>query len=142
MSKPTTYKYARVQIDRSETTTFSIDVAPWEVPVLAAVNGGDRIRVIGETPVSKSLPDPAAEYDRLVTKYKIDTSNGVEYVASVYGVGMRGVEALAKEIKKAKAAASAPPVQTPEYDAGDDPLKGLFEDAPAPAGAEAEALDE
>lgn len=141
MRKKTTYKYARIQINRSETTTFALDVAPWEVPVIAAVNGEDRVRTIGETPVTKQLPDPAAEYDRLVAKYKIDTSTGVEFVAAVYGVGQRGVEALAKEIQKAKVEASAPPVRTPEYDAGDDPLTGLFEDEPARAGAEAEALD-
>jgi hypothetical protein len=139
--RKTTYKYARIQIDRSETTTFALDVAPWEVPVISAVNGDDRVRVIGETPVTKALPDPGVEYDRLVTKYKIDTSTGVEYVAAVYGVGQRGVDALAKEIAKAREAASAPPVQTPEYDSKDDPLAGLFEDAPAPAAAEAEALD-
>lgn len=142
MARKSTYKYARIQLDRSETTTFALDVAPWEVPIVAAVNGGDRVRVIGETPVFKPLPDPAVEYDRLVTKYKIDTSTGVEYVSAVYGVGQRGVEALAKEIRKAKESAAEAPVQTPEYDAKDDPLEGLFDDAPVPAGAEAEALDE
>lgn len=133
------YKYTRVRLHRSETTEMTLDVAPWEVPVLAAVNGADRVTPIGETPVNKKLPDAAAEYDRLAAKYKTDPANGQEFVAQVYGIGARGVAALEKEIAKAKAVAKAPPVQTPEYDSKDDPLDGLFdtdvkgegEDAPA-----------
>jgi hypothetical protein len=127
-----TFKYARVNLNRSETTTFALDVAPWEVPVLAAVNGDDRVTVIGETEVRKPLPDAAYEYDRLASKYKRDNESGREYVAEVYGVGQRGIENLAKEIEKARAAATRPPMRTPEYDAGDDPLAGLFEDPGAP----------
>ena len=127
------FKYTRVQLNRSETTTFALDVPPWEVPVLAAANGEDRVVIIGETPVRKMLPEPSAEYDRLATKYKDDKNSGQDYVAAVYGVGQRGVDALAKEIKKAHEGASAPPVQTAEYDSNDDPLGGLFDTAPAPA---------
>ena len=126
------FKYARVQLNRSETSTITLDVPPWEVAVLAAVNGEDRVVFIGETPVRRALPEASAEYDRLLAKYKHSTDNGQDYVASVYGVGMRGVEALRKEIEKAAAAAAEPPEQRAEYDAGDDPLKGLFDEAPAP----------
>lgn len=129
------FKYARVQVNRSETTTITKDVAPWEVAILAAVNGDDRIVVIGETPVNRALPDAGMEYDRLVTKYKVDPATGVEYVASVYGVGRRGVEALAKEIEKARLSAQAPAVQSAEYDANDDPMAGLFDDPLPPARA-------
>lgn len=122
------FKYIRVQLNRSETTTFTLDVPPWEVAVLAAVNGEDRVVPIGETLVNKPLPSAAAEYDRLVSKYKVDTSNGQEYVAQVYGVGSRGIQALQSEIDKAKQAAKAPPVQSKEYDSGDDPLAGLFDE--------------
>jgi hypothetical protein len=125
------FKYARVQLNRSETTTFALDVPPWEVAVLAAVNGEDRVQVIGETPVNKPLPDPAAEFDRLVTKYKADNESGQDYVSLVYGVGQRGVSALKAEIDKARAQAAVPPMQTREYDSKDDPLAGLF-DAPPP----------
>jgi hypothetical protein len=134
------FKYARVQVNRSETTTITKDVAPWEVAILAAVNGDDRIVEIGETPVNRALPDAGVEYDRLVRKYKVDPATGVEYVASVYGPGRRGVESLAKEIEKARVSAQAPAKQTAEYDAGDDPLTGLFDDAPA-AGAAAGAVE-
>jgi len=144
------FKYTRIQLTRSETTTMAIDVPPWEVAVLAAVNGEDRITVIGETPVRRELPDPGVEYDRLLTKYKHDTNSGQDYVALVYGVGSRGVEALAREIAKARAEAEIPPAQTSEYDAGDNPLGGLFDETPAAApkakvkvkAAAAEAIDE
>jgi len=122
------FKYTRVQLNRSETTVITLDVPPWEVPVLAAVNGEDRIQVIGETPVNKMLPDPAAEFDRLVTRYKHGGDSEMPYVAAVYGIGQRGVEQLAKEIAKAGRDAEAPPVQGAEYDANDDPLGGLFTD--------------
>ena len=100
---------------------------------MAAVNGEDRVVVIGETPVNRALPEPGAEYDRLAAKYKQNTENGQEYVAIVYGVGQRGVEALAREIRKAHESASAPPVQGAEYDSNDDPLRGLFDTAPPAA---------
>lgn len=122
------FKYTRVQLNRSETTTMALDVPPWEVPVLAAVNGEDRVQIIGETPVNRMLPDPAAEYDRLVAKYKHGGDSETPHVASVYGVGQRGVEQLAKEIAKAGRDAKAPPMQSVEYDAKDDPLDGLFTD--------------
>lgn len=125
-----TFKYTRILLNRSETTVLTVEIRPWEVPVLAAVNGEDRITVIGETPVTKMIPDPGAEYDRMLAKYKHDSATGQDYVAMVYGVGSRGVEALAKEIEKAMLAAEAPPLRTAEYDAEDDPLKGLFVDKP------------
>jgi hypothetical protein len=127
------FKYTRVQLNRSETTTMTIDLPPWEVPVMAAVNGEDRVVVIGETPVNRALPEPGVEYDRLAAKYKQNTENGQDYVATVYGVGQRGVEALAREINKAAESASAPPVQGAEYDSNDDPLRGLFDTAPPAA---------
>lgn len=127
---PPTFKYARVQVEISEVTKHVVDVTPWEVPILAAIHGDERVTVIGETPVWKPFPPPEAEFDRLALKYKADNDSGVEYVAAVYGVGQRGIQTLAAEIDKARAAARLAPVQTPEYDAGDDPLKGLF-DLPA-----------
>ena len=138
------FKYTRVQLNRSETTVMCLDVPPWEVAVLGAVNGDDRVTVVGETPVRRELPDPVVEYDRLLAKYKQDTNSGQDYVSLVYGVGSRGVEALAREIAKARAVAATPPVQTPEYDAGDNPLGGLFDEEPAAKrkAAVAEAIDE
>lgn len=124
------FKYTRVNINRSETAVHVIDVPPWEVPVLAAVHGDDRVTILGETPVKKAFPAPEVEYDRLAMKYKANNESGTDFVAEVYGVGQRGIQTLAAEIDKARAAARLAPVQTPEYDAGDDPLKGLF-DLPA-----------
>ncbi len=122
------FKYVRVQIRKSETTSVTKEVPPWEVAVLAAVNGGDCVVELGETPVDRALPDPSAEYDRLALKYKVDTATGVAYVAAVYGAGRRGVVQLAQEIERARAAAESPAVRTEQYDAGDDPLAGLFDE--------------
>jgi hypothetical protein len=122
------FKYKRIQLARSETTVFAFDVPPWEIPVLAAVNGGETITEIGETPVRRELPDPATEYARLEAKYKVETTGGQSFVSLVYGVGQKGIAALATEIAKAKESAAEPPRRAAEYDAKDDPLLGLFED--------------
>lgn len=120
------FNYSQVQIARSETTTANLTVPPWEVAVLAAVHGGDITSVVGERPVQKELPDATAEYERLANRYGKDEDNGQEYVAMVYGVGARGVQALRAEI--AKAARSAPAVDKPEPTVpteDENPLAGL-----------------
>lgn len=135
------FKYTRVELRRSETTSLTTDIAPWEVPVFAAVNGEDAVTVLGETPVNRALPDPAVEYDRLARKYKADKADGQEWVAKVYGLGQRGLTALAAEIRKAGAVAAVPAVQSKEYDAKDDPMLGLFDGIPV-VETEATAVDE
>jgi hypothetical protein len=130
------FKYTRVELNRSETTSITVDIPPWEVAVMAAVNGDDRVKVIGETPVRRELPDPAYEYDRLATKYKNDNESGTAFVTLVYGPGARGVNALAQEIMRAGRDAAVPPSQPAEYDAKDDPLGGLFDLPAAPAAEE------
>ena len=120
------FNYSQVQIARSETTTANLTVPPWEVAVLAAVHGGDITSVVGERPVQKELPDATAEYERLANRYGKDEDNGQEYVAMVYGVGARGVQALRAEI--AKASRSAPAAVKPETVppvVDEDPLAGL-----------------
>lgn len=131
------FHYKQCEVTRSETTMFSVIVAPWEVALLAAVNGSDVVKVIGDVPVDKPLPDPGVEYDRLATKYGIDKEGGgQEFVALVYGMGARGVEAIAKEIEKAERKATvAAAAAAPAGDLGDlvDPTAELFADLPTMA---------
>ena len=129
------FHYKQCEVTRSETTVFAVRVAPWEVALLAAVNGPDVVKVVGDVLVEKPLPDPGVEYDRLATKYGSDKEGGgQEFVALVYGMGARGVEAIAKEIEKAaQKAAVVAAAAAPAGDLGDlvdDPTAELFADLP------------
>lgn len=127
------FNYVRVQVERSETLSFPVEVAPWEVPVVMAVNGDDRCSVVGEIPVRRELPDAQSEYDRLALKYKMDTESGQAFVAMVYGVGAQGVRALKQAIKEVETyKQGAEPKAAPAGDVGEefDPTAELFETTP------------
>lgn len=110
------FNYEKIEINRSETTVTTVEVPPWEVPVLVQVNGDDRCKPVGILPVDRELPEPEGEFHRLATKYGTD-ENGQDHVATIYGVGVRGVQKLAEEIAKAAV----------EPTASDDPMDGLFD---------------
>lgn len=95
-------RYAVVQIARDERTVLRVSVVPWEVPLLAAVNGEQETTIVGEEASSKRFPDAQSEYERLTLKYKRNNESGQDYVAAVYGVGQRGIAAIQSEIDKAK----------------------------------------
>ena len=112
-----------VTVFRSETSTIGRAIGEWELPVLIAVNGEDRVTVIGPVPAPKGyeMPDASLEYDRLETKYKRQP-NGQSFVSAVYGAGPRGRAALAAEMQRA-ADASAEPALAADF--GD--LEGVSE---------------
>jgi hypothetical protein len=131
------FNYVEVQIRKSETTVATINVPSWEVPVLGAVHGDDRIIPTGRLiPVRKEKPAAQSEYDRLGLKYKSNRDKGgSDYVAEVYGVGAIGVRRLADEMARVDEAAEGPTGDfgTEPVGESDDPLAGLFDDAPAHA---------
>ena len=130
-----TFNYVNVQVNRSETTVVPLCIPPWEVAVVMAVNGDDRVVVIGGRPVRRELPDAASEYDRLALKYKRDMESGQDFIAMVYGVGARGVKNLAAEIEKARNAPLAQPTGA-AFTGAEDPTAGLFDDQPPATGDE------
>lgn len=136
------FNYINCTVERSETTKFAVSVAPWELPVLAAVNGEELVIPTGETPVRRELPDAAFEYDRMTTKYGIDKEgSGQAFAALVYGVGSLGVARVAEEIEKCR---KKPTTSPPPGDVGEsnyDPTAELFGDLPTMAGG-ARAISE
>jgi hypothetical protein len=122
--------FVEVKLTRSETTVFARSMPEWEVPVLAAANGGDRVQVLrpAKAPRNFAAPNAAVEYDRLATKYKDDKSTGQDHVAVAYGAGPRGVAALAREIERICAAPADEDTATQDFDAlipDTDPLEGV-----------------
>lgn len=122
-------EFHKVEINRSETSLLLAEVPAWEIPVLVAVNGDDRCKPAGTFPVARDIPDAADEFSRLGLKYGADNDSGQEYVALVYGIGQRGIEALAAAIEKE--VRDAPPVvDSAKLFAIPDPTDELFTDLP------------
>ena len=94
------YDYLVVRVDRSETCKPLTSIPPWELAVLEAAAGGAACEVIDRVSVRRELPEPADEMTRLSNKYKGDSPGAPPVAVQVYGVGARGVEVLASEIKK------------------------------------------
>jgi hypothetical protein len=133
-------RFIKLTLTRSETTIIPLTVVPWEVPLLEAVHGGERITIDGEVEVAnRDYPDAPGEFQRLLLKYKMDTDSGQDYVALVYGGGRLGVEKLEAAIKAEmrdngtleQRAKNEPPL-TPIGDEGEDPLAGLYDPAEGP----------
>lgn len=103
--------YTKVTIQRDETTSMEILVGAWEVPILEAVHGAERMTV-GDTREVKNRawPDNAAsEMQRLNKLYGTTGAgdNAQTYAETVYGAGSRGIKALEKAIAEARAEAEA-----------------------------------
>lgn len=101
--------YTQVTIARDETTSMSVLVGAWEVPILQAKHGEERIEV-GELKEFKSREwpqDARSEMQRLNQLYGVTGSgdNAVSFAERIYGGGSVGVAALARAIEVARAAA-------------------------------------
>lgn len=103
--------FRQVQIIRDETATLVARVGDWEVPLLEAKHGEERI-IVGELKAApnRAWPDDArSEFQRLTAAYGIAGSgdNAQSFCERVYGSGSTGVKNLAAAIEQAKATAEA-----------------------------------
>lgn len=101
--------FTKVTINRNETTSLVIHVGAWEVPVLEAKHGEERITV-GELVEFKNRPwpeDARSEMQRLNQLYGVTGAgdNASTFAEKVYGQGSAGVKALGAAIKTARAEA-------------------------------------
>jgi hypothetical protein len=105
-------RYERVMIKRDTQTTHNRACCPWEIPILEMIFGEGNVEPTGifeevfdtangET-YPRDYPEPAEEYDRLVSRYKKDPETKIELVAEVYGQSRKGIKALAEAIEEAR----------------------------------------
>lgn len=99
-------RYTLVTVTRDETSSMPIHVGVWEVAVLEAKHGEERISV-GETVDFKDRPwpeDARSEMQRLNQLYGVTGAGdgAPTFAEKVYGSGSAGVKALEKEIKAAR----------------------------------------
>lgn len=103
-----------VRLTRSENESAQLAIPAWEIPVLQAVHGPEKVEVDEDSETFDELPYPNAgqEFDRLSRRYKEDIQSGVLFVAAIYGQPPLGLNKLAeaiaaeksKEVKPATAA--------------------------------------
>lgn len=98
-------KHAEVELRQNETTTTNLLLPVWEVPVLEAVHGSNKVKVLAEKLVVRNKPDTSTEFERLSTRYKESRNDegfkGPKYVTMVYGDFAAGVRNLGNAIDAA-----------------------------------------
>ena len=99
------YDIALIKI--SSTHTQRVEVPRWEVPVLQVIHGNDVV-ITGQVIVDRAVPDPAAEFQRLATRYG-PKNEKVPAVAAIYGNFGPGTTALRTEIRNSLTSIGATP---------------------------------
>lgn len=86
----------QVVAKKSQLQSQHITVWPWEVPILELSH---EVEIVGEVEVDTDVPDPAAEFDRLIHRYGNDKDKGSEpFAVQVFGQHRMGVAELARLI--------------------------------------------
>ncbi len=101
--------YTQVEITRDETASMNVLVGAWELPILEAKHGDERMKV-GELREFKNREwptDPRSEMQRLNRLYGVTGSgdNAVSFAEKVYGSGSAGIKALGAAMEAARKAA-------------------------------------
>ncbi len=101
-------QYRKVNVLRDETTTINVLIAEWEVPLMEAKHGEDRITT-GELVDVKNREwpvDAKSEFNRLVQLYGMTGSgdNAQSFAERVYGGGSVGVKNLDRAMAEARGA--------------------------------------
>ena len=101
-------KTLKVRVSKDAMTKPSMEIWPWELPVLEERFPDGLVELYGEGQVSRdSLPDAESEFTRLARKYGGEDAQPL--VSYAYGRGRAGVGELAKAIRKAEIKASKAP---------------------------------
>ncbi len=103
--------YQQVLVTRNETTSMEVLVGPWELPILEAIHGDERMAIgeLRDYPRRPYPDDARSEMQRLSKLYGSTGAgdNSPTHAERVYGTGTAGVRALHEAIERAKAEAAA-----------------------------------
>ncbi len=104
--------YIKVTVNRDETASMAIHVGAWEIPVLEAKHGEERL-TIGEPVDFPNRPwptDARSEMQRLNKLYGVTSAadGAPTFAEKAYGPGSAGVRALASAMAAAQKAANKP----------------------------------
>ncbi len=88
-------KYLTVEITKDKMTKIETDLPQWEAQVAVAL-WGEEAQILGETFVTRELPEVNDEFTRLANKYG-PRDEDVPIVARVYGSFGPGLRALEQE---------------------------------------------
>lgn len=94
-------KKVRCYVTRNLTHTAPVEVPPWELQILVAIHGKEKVKVLGQVEVDCEVPYLDAEVDRLTKRFGVVEESGVPWFNQVYGHEERGARALADEIERA-----------------------------------------
>lgn len=96
-------RFITAKITRDTNHSVSTDHAPWELPILEALYEPGNVEVTGEKVIAdRELPDAGEEFQRLASRYGVNTETGVTIVEEVFGRGGQGRKALADLIEAEK----------------------------------------
>jgi hypothetical protein len=99
-------RFTLVTVTRDETSSMPIHVGAWEIPVLEAKHGEERISVGDEVdfPDRPWPEDARSEMQRLSQLYGMTGAgdDALSFAERAYGAGSTGIKALEKAMKAAR----------------------------------------
>jgi hypothetical protein len=93
-------KKVRCYINRNLTHSAPVEVPPWELEILRAVHGADKIELLGQVSVDCEVPYVDVEAERLTKRFGEVEATGVPWFVQVFGAEERGIRALADSIER------------------------------------------
>lgn len=135
-------RYRKVLLEKNERFSTPLTIPVWEVPVLMEAHASSLITDLGEVLVErKEAPEAAAEFQRLVNRYKHGENSEVPYVARVFGVSALAVKVLDRLIREATVVEGAAGAEAPLVDSG-EPESQEISDLSFVTGAPEEGVEE
>lgn len=96
-------RVAVVKIEKDQRTKPVVKIPEYEIPMLEAEYGIDKVQVLAVETDSRPYPDAQTEYERLKMKYGSREGGSESKVSQVLGVGVSGVNTLRDLMERVQA---------------------------------------
>ena len=94
-------RLVEVRVERDERLAVPTSIPPWELPILEAIHGAEKVVEIRRWSDGRRYPSPQGEYERLVKRYGVHVESDTAWAIRVYGEGQKAVRDLASAMKDA-----------------------------------------